>query len=150
MKNIVGSLIAVFMAFMLLGVTPMYYEGIIIWQKSQSQALAYTRAVIDEVIDTKELREDTLEDYNLKMASLPNVYRTTIYRQSKITNPDPLNKGETYTTYVTVDDNRHYDQGDLIIIEVEPISDNLAQKFAKSLLGLYSPSSGFTLPGRVR
>lgn len=150
MKNIFGSLIAVILAFFMLGVAPMYYIGIIQWQNSQSQALAYTRNVVDEVIDTKVLSDDVLDDYSINMASLSNSYNFTIYRKVKITNPDPVNAGQTYSTYVTVDDNRTYDQGDLIVIEVTPTGKNVAQSFAQSLLGLRSPSAGFTLPGRVR
>lgn len=150
MKDVVSAVISIIAIFLMLGVTPLYYEGIIQWQKSQSQALAYTRAVVDEVIDTKELTDEAIKDYNLNMASLPNTYKVTISRQVKVVNPDPENAGKTHTTYVTVDDNKHYDQGDLIIVEVKPLSNNLAQQISLALLNLASPSSGFTIPGRVR
>lgn len=150
MKDIVGTLISVAISFVLLGVTPMFYIGIIQLQSSQSQALAYTKAVVDEVIDTKVLTDEAVKDYNLNMASLSNTYKTVISRQVKIINPDPANPGKTHSTYVTVDDNTKYDQGDLIVIKVVPVAKNTAQAVSQAIMGMFTPVSGFTIPGRVR
>lgn len=145
-----GTLISVAISFVLLGVTPMFYIGIIQLQSSQSQALAYTKAVVDEVIDTKVLTDEAVKDYNLNMASLSNTYKTVISRQVKIINPDPANPGKTHSTYVTVDDNTKYDQGDLIVIKVVPVAKNTAQAVSQAIMGMFTPVSGFTIPGRVR
>lgn len=150
MKDIVSALISVIISFILVGITPMFYIGIIQLQSSQSQALAYTKAVVDEVIDTKVLTDEAIKDYNLNMSSLPNTYKAVISRQVKIINPDPVNPGKTKSTYVTVDDNTKYDQGDLIVIKVVPVAKNIAQAASQALMGLFTPVNGFTIPGRVR
>ncbi len=148
-KDIIGNVVSAIMIVVMLFVTPMYYVGIIQWARDESQALAWTRAVVDEIIDSKELVDSTLEEYNIKMASLSTYYNTTITRQKKITNPAYDGDG-TYTSYVTVDDNRHYDQGDLVIIHVKQIGAPLYQAIARVLLGAQMPSDEFTIPGRVR
>ena len=149
-KDAVGGVISLMLAFIFLCFMPLYYTGVIQWARSESEALAATRNLIDEVIDTRQLLNDTLADYNLTIAGLPDYYTTTITRQVKIINPDPLNAGQTYTTYVTVDDNSVYDQGDFIIVEVEPFGMNVFRTMARGLFGLSIPNDGFTLAGRVR
>ena len=69
-KDIIGNVVSAIMIVVMLFVTPMYYVGIIQWARDESQALAWTRAVVDEIIDSKELVDSTLEEYNIKMASL--------------------------------------------------------------------------------
>lgn len=150
MKDVIGSLLSILLAFVLLGVTSIYYVGIIQWAESETQALSYTRSVIDEVIDTRELTDATKEDYDLLMSSLANYYSFEIIRQVKIVEPDPLNPGGTYTSYMTVSDNKHYEQGDLIIINVKPVGLNVAQAVGQSFLGMTSLQDGFSLAGRVR
>lgn len=150
MKDIVSSILGIFLAFIMLGVTPLYYVGLIQWAQAETQAIAYTTNLIDEVIDTKQLNDQTLSDYNLHMASLSSYYTFTIERQIKVVNPDPLNPGSTYTTYIVDDNVKEYDTGDLIVVSVKPVGLSFAQSVADSILGLSIPKNGFTLPGRVR
>ncbi len=150
MKDIVSSVLGIFLAFILLGVTPLYYVGVIQWAQAETQAIAYTTNLVDEVIDTKQLNDQTLAEYNLKMASLSTYYTFTIERQIKVVNPDPMNPGSTYTTYIVDDNIREYDTGDLIVVSVRPAGLSFAQTIADNILGLSVPKNGFTLPGRVR
>lgn len=149
-KDIIGTVMSIILVFLMLMVTPLYYIGIIQWASSESAARAYTRNLVDEVIDTRELKVETLQDYNLSMASLSDYYNTTVMRQVKVVNPDPLNPGQTYSSYQVVDDIYNYNQGDLIVVKVEPLGKNMFQIIARSMLGLSMSPNGFTFPGRVR
>lgn len=150
MRDMVASVISVILITIMLFITPTYYIGIIEWARSQSEALTYTRNLIDEVIDTRELNEDTYNDYNLRMAAVDDYYDVKITRKVKCVMPDPVNAGQTYTTYIVVDDIERYNQGDIIIVEVNPISVNTFQAIASALLGMSDMTDGFTLCGRVR
>lgn len=150
MKDIISSILATILAVIMLGITPLYYVGIIQWTRSEIIALSETSNLIDEVIDTRELRESTLKEYNINLASTSEYYTAKITRQVRVINPDPLNKGKTYESYVTVDDISTFNQGDFIIVEVKAIGNGTAQVIAQSLLGLGLGDMDFTLAGRVR
>ena len=149
-KDVLGSIFSFIMIILMLVITPIYYVGIIQWARSEAVVNIETRNLIDEVIDTRFLIDDTLKDYNLSIAALPMNYVITISRKVKVINPDPLNPGSTYTTYVVVDDISKYEQGDFIVVNLEPVGNNLFQIISKSLMGLSIPSNSFTLAGRVR
>ena len=150
MKDVVGSVLAIFLGFILLLVTPMYYFSIIQWAKAATVALTAARNLIDEVIDTKEMDDAALANFNMDLAALSGYYTATVTRQVKVVNPHPLNPGETYTTYMTVDNNKEYDQSDFIIIEIEPLGVNISQSIARTLMGFQIPDNGVVLAGRVR
>jgi len=150
LKDIIGAAFAVISIFFLLVVTPNFYTGAVQWARSESEAIANTRNLIDEVIDTRELTEDTLADFNIKMAALSEYYTCEIIRKVKVINPDPLNPGQTYTTYIIVDDISQYNQGDLIVVNVEQIGGNMYQNLARKLMGSAVQSDTITLCGRVR
>jgi hypothetical protein len=150
MKDVVGSVFAIFLGFILLLVTPMYYFSIIQWAKAETVALTAARNLIDEVIDTKEMDDVALANFNMELAALSGYYTATVTRQVKVVNPDPLSPGETYTTYMMVDNNKEYDQGDFIIIEIEPLGVNISQTIARTLMGFQIPDNGVVLAGRVR
>ena len=150
MKNVISSVLSVIAIALLLFVTPQYYTGIIQWSKAQSEAIAYTRELIDTVIDTRQLTDDVLNDYTLNMASTTEYYKFTITRKVKCVMPDPKTPGQTYSTYINADDISQYNQGDRIIVEVEPVGVNTAQMISSSILGTSDISAGFRLAGRVR
>lgn len=150
MKNVISTVLSIIAIVLLLYVTPAYYTGAVQWAKSQSEALAYTRDLIDIVIDTRQLTEDVLNDYALNMSSTSEYFKYTIIRKVKCVMPDPVNPGKTYSTYIVVDDISQYNQGDRIIVKVEPVGTSIYQIISHSVLGFASVSDGFTLPGRVR
>lgn len=150
MKNVVGSTIAVIAIALLLFVTPQYYIGLTQWTRSQSEALSYTRELIDTVIDTRQLTEDMLNDYSLSLSSTTEYYKYTITRKVKCVMPDPKTPGQTYSTYIDVDDITQFNQGDRIIVEVKPVGVNSAQLISTALLGTTDVSDRFRLVGRVR
>lgn len=149
-SSIPGTVIGLILVVCMLIISPLYYVGIIEWAKSESEIMSDTSNLIDKVIDTRVLTDDMLADYNISVAAKAIKYRTVITRETKVVNPDPLNPGNTYTTYVLVDDTSIWKQGDIITITVEPISDSIYNRVSRSMLGLSVDSDGFTLSGRVR
>lgn len=150
MKNPISTIIAVIAIIYLAYITPMYSIGLIQWARSQSEALSYTRDLLDEVTDTRVLTEDMLEDYALNMASASELYKYEIIRKEKCIMPDPEHPGQTYTTYIVVDDISTYNQGDKIIIEVKPVGSNMYQVFSSAFSNTSTLNKGFRLAGRVR
>ncbi|MBQ2885838.1 MAG: hypothetical protein IJE43_19105 [Alphaproteobacteria bacterium] len=150
MKNPVGTIIAIMAIVYLIYVSPANDIGLIQWARSQSEALSYTRELIDGVIDTRLLTEDMLEDYALNMASASELYEFNITRKEKCIMPDPKHPGKTYTTYIVVDDISQYNQGDKIIVEVKPVGTNMYQKFSSAFSNTAALNKGFRLAGRVR
>ena len=149
-SSVPGMVIGLILVVCMLIVSPLYYVSIIEWAKAESEIMSDTSNLIDKVIDTRVLTDDMLADYNIAVAAKAIKYRTTIIRETKIVNPDPLNPGNTYTTYVLVDDLSTWEQGDIITITVEPIGESIYSRVSKSMLGLSVDSDGFTRSGRVR
>lgn len=150
LKDILGSIFSIVTAILILFVGPMYDISIIQWARAESEAMAYTRNLIDEVIDTRQFTKDTYEDYSLNLASTSGYFDFTVTRKVKCVMPDPVNVGQTYTTYIVVDDISTYNQGDIFIVKVSAVGHNMFQTLSSSLLGLNLDSEGFTLAGRVR
>lgn len=151
MKDIIGNVTTIIAVGILLVIMPMYYTGIIQWSRSSVQVLAYTRNVIDEVIDTRNLSQDTLDDFALNLSSLSEQYSYKITRKALIIEPVPDKPGETYSVYTVTDDITKYNQGDLIIIDVEQIGTNTSLNFVRMFIDVTAnEQNDFRLVGRVR
>lgn len=149
MKNMIASFLSIIMLFMLLCITPVYYWSIIDYAKTSTVLLASTRNVIDEVIDTRQLTDVTLEEFTLDLATVSGYYEADIVRKKMYINPGAA-PGKEYISYFVVDDNRVYDSGDKIQITVRPVADSYFEAISKTFMGLSLGSSKFTLVGRVR
>lgn len=150
MTDIVGKIVSVVLIFVMLVITPIAYVSCTQWTRSRTVALVSMRSLIDEVIDTREMSDQALADFNLSLAGASESYKATITREVKVVDPDPLNPGKTVTSYVVVDNNRTYNQGDYIIIRVETLGMNTFQTIMLSLLGMDLPNDDEVLAGRVR
>lgn len=150
MRGIPSTIISIIVAWVSMCVVPIFYICIILYARTTVTVLFETRNLIDEVIDTGTLTEDTLDDYYLSLASTTSYYDVTITHKVSVVNPDPTNPGEIYTTYVVVDDIYNYNRGDRIVVKVEPVGQNLYQVLVRTFLSIMVEDEGFTLAGRVR
>ena len=150
MRNLASTVLSVLIAFVLLCIIPIFYVSIIQYARSTVIVLSETRNLIDNVIDTRKLSEDDLADFQIGITSTNAYYNATIMRKVRVVNPDPNNPGKTYTTFVVVDDIYNYNQGDRIIVKVEPIGQSLYQVLARAFLQILVEDESFTLAGRVR
>lgn len=150
MKGIVGDIIAVILLGALLLLAPQFNIGVEQWAESKMMVLSEARNLIDEVIDDRTLSDDTLEDFNLAVASASEYFKVDIIRKTKVVNPDPKNPGRTYTTYVLVDDIRNWKQGDRIVVKIHTIGQNIGKTIAASILGYSINDTDVEVGGRVR
>lgn len=150
MENVVGRVIGIIILFLMLGITPLYYTSIIETARDQELIMNATQQLIDGVVDTGKLTQETLDSYYMTLASADGYYNATILHKIKMVNPDPSNAGSTYTAYVVVDDIYSYERGDEIIIKVDTLGESYYQKITRALIGLSVLKEGFSLAGRVR
>lgn len=150
MNDIAGKVIGVILVFLMLGVTPLYFTSIIESARDQELIMNATQQLIDGVVDTGQLTQETLDSYYTTLATANGYYNATILHKIKMINPDPSNPGSTYTSYVAVDDIYSYERGDEIIVKVDTLGESYYQKITRSLLGLSVLKEGFSLAGRVR
>ena len=96
-------------------VMPMYFVSIVQWRNDYENMYTYARELTDQIIDTRQFTETMEEDFNLAIASANNTFIGKVTREVKMVNPDPSNPGETYTSYMVIEQNREYKQGDFVI-----------------------------------
>lgn len=148
--NIIGVVLGTVLGIFLLVLFPMYQIGIYEQVSAQEQSLSYTRNLIDEVIDSRQLTESTLQNFYLNIGSASSNLSAEIIRETKVVNPDPLKPGSTYVAYLANDDIYNYNQGDLITVHVYQVGSSLTERIAMSALNLKISSIDFTLTMRVR
>lgn len=149
-QSVIGQVLLIILTVLNCIVMPIFNIGNHIWDATQHQMVTDTRNFIDEVIDTREITDVMMEDYNLRIAAKSSYYTVDIYREVRVINPDPANPGKTKTNYLMVEDNRHYNQGDLITVRVETVGLNLFQTISRSMLGISAYSDVIQHTGRVR
>lgn len=145
-----STMLNLILLILLCYVFPMMCVSVIQWARAEQEASFDTRTFIDKVIDTRQISEDMLSDYNLALASKSTYYVATIKREVKVTNPVPGNPGETYVTYMTVDNIDSWEQGDIITVEVEAVGLNYFQIIARSFFYMLFEDRSFTYSGRIR
>jgi len=118
--------------------------------KAYHEMMNDTRDFIDGVIDSGQITDQMKVDYNMALASHQIVYAARIYRQVKVVNPDPINKGQTITNWVVVDDSSIFNTGDRITVVCEPVSVGPYQAIAQMMLSLPADSNKIQLSARVR
>jgi len=148
--SVVGLVLCVFVVLMGVVVLPMYGMAVHQHLKSETEMMSEVAEFIDEVRDTRVLTDDMIADFNLALAAKTNNYTATITRRIKVTNPDPLNPGEVRSTYMVTDNISTWEQGDIIIVEVESFGQTPFSVITSRLMGLNVGNSEFRLAGRVR
>lgn len=132
----------IFMSFYVVGV----HSNI----KAYHEMMNDTRDFVDGVIDSGQITDQMRADYNMALASHQIIYAAQIYRQVKVVNPDPINSGQTITSWVVVDDSSTFNTGDRITVICEPVSVGPYQAIAQMLLSLPADSNKIQISARVR
>lgn len=109
-----------------------------------------TRNFVDDVIDTKEITPQMLEDFNIALASSEVVYSAEIYRYIRTVNPDPVHSGQTITRWTMVDDSSKFNSGDRIQVVCTPVSVGAYQAIANTFLHLPMDRTTIIKTARVR
>ena len=151
-NSTVGLIIGIVILFLGFNVQTIYFIGCIQWRDDVNTVQNATRNFVDSVIDTGEIAEDTLADFNLALASCQSTYAYKIYHEEIVTNPDPTtgDPNATKTTWIYTDDLDNWNTGDFITVEVKQVSENFFQRISSSMLSMVFGNRDCTLSGMVR
>lgn len=149
-QSVPAIVISILVLFLGLFVLPMYYISIFQWRNDYEIMYNECRNLTDRIIDTREYTEEMEEDFNLAVASTNNTFTASVTREVKMVNPDPLNPGSTYTSYMVTDDIRTYKQGDLVTVTIKQVGLSPLQTIASRILGQVYYTSDITYTARVR
>ena len=152
-KGIVGTIILCILVMVGFFVQPIIYMGYIDQARAQNQLLDEVQFFLDKVADTKTITDNDLADFTLAMAGTSIPVEFEIIREARQVNPDPASTEvpkKTYTSWVPVENNRSYDEGDIIIIKVRQIGKSYSQSFSEKAMGMFTPSVNFDLARMVR
>ena len=146
-NSLTGLIMGIVVVFLSMFVLPLYFIGCVQWRDDMNTVQNSTRNFIDKVIDTRELSEDTVADFNLALASCSSTFSYTIYHEEIVTNP---NGGSTLTTWIYTDNMVDWNQGDFITVEVKQVSQNFFQRISSMMIGLIYANKSCTMSGMVR
>ncbi|WP_289749760.1 hypothetical protein [Bacteroides acidifaciens] len=148
--SIPGVALAVILyAIEFLGFT-FYVAGAHQYITSYHAMLNETRDFVDDVIDTKEITPQMLEEFNIALASHEVVYSAEIFRFIRTVNPDPVHPGQTVTIWTLVDDSTTFNSGDRIQVICTPVSVGPYQAIARSFLRLPADNTKIVKTARIR
>lgn len=105
---------------------------------------------VDSVVDSREITESELRAFNTKIESYGFTVDYSIERLIRSVDPDPLNPGEYVTTWIAVDDNMHYNQGDKIVLHVWSLGNSTAQNATVGIFNFFTGSFDRQVPARIR
>lgn len=150
MTDIFGRVFGVILAFILLFIAPFTMVTLSQEMVARRTILNEMQSFIDETIDSRQVTDQQLEDFYLGISGLGPIVDVEISRYVRTVDPDPVEEGEIYVTYVYSEDNRTYNQGDKVSVRVHAIGYTGTQKFLRAITGLFLPQIDYTLAGRVR
>lgn len=150
MTDIFGRVFGVILAFILLFIAPFTLVTLSQEMVARRTILNEMQSFIDETIDSRQVTDQQLEDFYLGISGLGPIVDVEISRYVRTVDPDPVEKGEIYVTYVYSEDNKTYNQGDKVSVRVHAIGYTGTQKFLRAITGLFLPQIDYTLAGRVR
>lgn len=150
MTDIFGRVFGVILAFILLFIAPFTMVTLSQEMVARRTILNEMQSFIDETIDSRQVTDQQLEDFYLGISGLGPIVDVEISRYVRTVDPDPVEEGEIYVTYVYSEDNRTYNQGDKVSVRVHSIGYTGTQKFLRAITGLFLPQIDYTLAGRVR
>lgn len=151
-SSVPSTIFTVLILFLSLIVLPIYFISIIDWRDDMNTVQTASRNFVDKVIDTGHITDDMVADMNLQLASCSSTFTWTIYKEAKVTNPDPAHPGQTITTweYTECDFDTEFATGDIIEIEVDQVTINLFQRISATMLGANYNNRQCRLAGMVR
>lgn len=150
MGDYFGRIFGIMLSFLLIGVAPFVWLTMSNEMVARRTVMNEMQMFIDEVIDTRQVSDEQLEDFYLGISGLGPVLDVRVDRYVRTVNPDPKHPGEVYITYVYTDNNREFSQGDKVQVNVKAIAYTGSQKFMQSLIGMVLPKIDYTFAGRVR
>lgn len=152
-RHFIGTIILLIIVIAGFLILPIYYTTQIDTAKAQEIIMSEVQLFIDKVADTHKIEQKDLDDLTLAISSTSIPVKFEISREARQVNPDPLSSSipkQTYTSWVPHENFMIYDDGDIIIIDVEQIGLSFYQSFSARALGMYTPKINFRLARMVR
>ena len=148
MTDVINKILGAVLAFVLLAGAPLVIN-------SMNKDLTMNRSVlnemtnfVDKVTDNGRLSAQDLADFYVGVSSHGMTVDATVSRYMKVVTPD--GKGGTISSYMLVDDNTRWNQGDIIQVRVQAIDYSGAQRMQNRLLRLNPTKFDQTLAGMIR
>lgn len=105
---------------------------------------------IDEVVDSRQVTDEMLEELNVNLASYGVTVDYKISHYARTVNPDPLSGDDYYATYVLQDDYKTFAKGDKISVRVYAIGYSTTEALAHRITGLFVKDLDKTITARIR
>ncbi len=148
MSDFLNRLIGLFLVFILLVLAPLTIHSLSTDLTIKRSILNEITNFIDKVTDTAQVTEAQQTDFYIGCSSYGAIVDVQIKRYIRIVNPDGM--GGTYTSYALTDNILHFNQGDIVQVEVKAIDYTGAQKLMWYFNKIFTPKLEFTLAGMVR
>lgn len=150
MHDIPGKMLGVFLAFVLIVVAPFVITVTTTEMLDRRAAYMTMCEFVDGVIDSREITDSELKEFNSKIQSYGMTMDYTITREMRSVDPDPINPGEYVRTYIPTEKNMKYNQGDHIILRVHALGYSSSSSLAHSLVGMFVEDFDETIVARIR
>lgn len=150
MQDVFGKVLGVMLAFILLFFAPFTMVTLSNEMVARRTIMNEMQTFIDEVIDTRAVTDSQLEELYLGISGLGPICDVEVSRYVRTVDPDPVNAGKIYTTYVYSENNTEYNQGDKVSLRVHAIGYTGAAKMLRPFIGAWVAPIDYTFTARVR
>lgn len=149
MKGVVGRVLAIVMFLLYLLV--MYSESVVLQEISdQREIISATDEFVDKIIDSREVTDAMISEYEARLASFNSVVTYEVTREMRVLEPDSLHNGEHVPSYIVADTNTRYNQGDLVVVHVKERNYGSGMGIVNSLFNVFVPKLDLRIADRVR
>lgn len=150
MHDIPGRVIGLVLAFVLTIVMPFVTVTVENEMLDRRLIIRDVSNFIDEVIDSRNITDSMLEEFNVNLASYGMTVDYEIKHYKRSVNADPTSDSDYYVSYIQSDDIRNYAKGDKISIRVYTVGYSATESIAHKLTGMFVRDLDETITARVR
>lgn len=148
--DIPGKFIGLMLAFILTVVTPFVNTTVELEMLDRRSIITDVTNFIDEVVDSRQITDAMLKELNSNLASYGVTVDYEITHLKRDVNPDPLEPGSYYTSYIPVGDTVPWEKGDRISVRVRTVGYSTTQTLAHRLVGMFVSELDRTIVARIR
>lgn len=151
MRDIPGKLLGIFLAVALMIIMPFVTVTVESSMIDRREIIMAVTDFIDEVVDSRNITDTMLAKLNTDISSHGILVDYEIEHYCRSVDPDPLNPGDYYTTFVKdVKDIHEFQKGDKISVHIFSTGYSAAETISHKLAGLFIPKLDETLTARIR
>ena len=148
-NDLPGKFIGLLLAFALTVVVPFVNTTVEQEMLDRRSVIMAVTNFMDEVVDSRQVTDAMLKELHTDLASYGISVDYTITHYRRTVDPDPINKGDYYTSYIVVED-EPWEKGDRISIKVQSMANSITETLSRKIAGLFIPELDRTLTARIR